>query len=360
MRSLLNEVPLFIQVFLVAIFALSANADVTQVDVFYPESSPSHEILQLTGTVEAVQNAELATFQSGLIAEIYVEAGDTVSKGAKLLSLDDKLVRLNLAEAIASMEAAKVKQLEAERLYSEVSALSKQKVVADTIIGERRASVASAKAELTMQQANLARQQEVLKRHTLYAPFTGIIATRNADLGEWVSQQTSVFNLVEQQHLRLRLAIPQEYYGLLAEQKNIPTTVTPDFSNATAIEAKLDRLIAVSNNLNRTLTAFINLPDAAPLVAGMSAKAEIKLPLDRQGVIWLPLSAIRQHPDGGASVFAVVDNKAKRFIIKVVKQKNNSVAVSGAPAELAFVASGVELLREGDDLKISNVAGHPK
>lgn len=360
MRSLLIRVSLIVQAFLLTIVALPASADVTQVDVFYPELSPSHEILRLTGTVEAVQNAELATVQSGLIAGIYVEAGDTVSKGTKLLSLDDTLVRLSLAEAAASMEATKVKQKEAERLYNEVSTLSKQKVVAATMIGERRASLASANAELTMQQANLARQQEVVNRHTLYAPFAGVIASRNADLGEWVNQQTKVFNLVEQQHLRLRVAIPQEYYGLLAEQKDVTTTVTPDFSNAITIEAKLDRLIAVSNQQNRTLTALINLPETASLVAGMSATAEIKLQLDQHTHIWLPKSAIKQHPDGGTSVFAVVDNKAKRFIVKVINQRNNLVAVSGAPAKQAFVVSGVELLREGDELKIATVAGQPK
>jgi RND family efflux transporter MFP subunit len=360
MRSLLNRVLLIIPTFLAATFVLSANAEVTQVDVYYPELSPSHEVLQLTGTVEAVQNSELASFQSGLIAAIYVEAGDTVAKGEKLLSLDDTLVRLNLAEAVASMEAAEVKLQESERLYNEVSTLSKQKVVADTIIGERRSNLASAKAELTMQQANLARQKEIVNRHTLYAPFSGVIANRNADVGEWVSQQTKVFNLIEQQNLRLKVAIPQEYYALLVDQKNIMTTVTPDFSNATTIEATLDRLIAISNNLNRTFTALINLPESAPLVAGMSASVEIKLPTTSQGVIWLPKSAIKQHPDGGVSIFAVVDNKAKRFIVKVLKQQNNLVAISSAPANLAFVISGVELLREGDELEIRAGKGQSK
>ena len=359
MRAFLISMLLFSQALMITMFSLPARAEVTPVDVVYPETSQSHQILQLTGTVEARQNAELSTQQSGLIAALYVEVGDNVAKGDKLLTLDDTLARLSLAEAKASVEAARVAQAEAERLYKEVLALSKQKVVAETLIGERKAGVASAKAELAMRRASLELQQEVVSRHSLYAPFAGVIASRNADLGEWVSQQTRVFNLVQQQELRLNLAIPQEYYGQLAGREKVAVTVTPDFANAPAIEASLSRLVAVSNNQSRTLTAHVDLPADAKLVAGMSAKAEIKLPQSRENLVWLPKSAIKQHPDGGASIFAVVDNKAKRFLVKVVRQQGEKVAVSGAPANQALVMSGIELMREGHELKINSVQGQP-
>lgn len=359
MRVFLISVLLFSQALMITLLSLPARAEVTQVDVVYPETSQSHGVLQLTGTVEARQNAELSTQQSGLVAALYVEVGDKVAKGTKLLTLDDTLARLSLAEVKASLAAARVAQTEAERLYNEVLALSKQKVVAKTLIGERKAGVASAKAELALRQASLAMQQEVVSRHTLYAPFAGVIATRNADLGEWVSQQTRVFNLVQQQGLRLNLAIPQEYYGQLVNQEKVQVTVTPDFADAAAIEAYLSRLVAVSNNQSRTLTAHIDLADDVNLVAGMSAKAEIKLPQSRQNLLWLPKSAIKQHPDGGASIFAVVNNKAKRFLIKVVREQDGKVAVSGAPQNQALVMSGIELMREGHELKINAVQGQP-
>ncbi|WP_281560599.1 efflux RND transporter periplasmic adaptor subunit [Thalassomonas sp. RHCl1] len=359
MRAFLISILLFNLAVMTSVFSLPARAEITQVDVVYPKTNQSHQILQLTGTVEARQNAELSTQQSGLVAALYVEAGDKVAKGDKLLTLDDTLARLSLAEAKASVEAGRVAQAEAERLYKEVLALSKQKVVAETLIGERKAGVASAKAELAMRKASLALQQEVVNRHSLYAPFAGVIASRNADLGEWVSQQTRVFNLVQQQELRLNLAIPQEYYGQLIDREKVAVTVTPDFADAAAIEAHLSRLVAVANNQSRTLTAHVDLPASANLVAGMSAEAEIKLPQSKENLVWLPKSAIKQHPDGGASIFAVVDNKAKRFLVKVVRQQGEKVAVSGAPANQALVRSGIELMREGHELKINSVQGQP-
>ena len=359
MRSLLSRLAGLVPALAMVLLAFPGHAEVTPVEVVYPQLEQSRQVLQLTGTVEAAQHAGLATQQSGLIASLHVEVGDRVAKGAKLLTLDDTLARLGQAEAAASVEVARVALAEAKRLYEEVLALSKQKVIAETLIGERRAGLAQARAELARQQANLASQQEVVRRHTLYAPFAGVIATRNADIGEWVSQQTAVLTLVQQHQLRLNVAIPQEYYGQLVDQANIAVTVTPDFANAQAIKASLSRLVAVSNSQSRTLTAHIDLPDNARLLAGMSAKAELELPLSREDLVWLPKSAIKLHPDGGASIFAVVNNKAKRFLITVIRQRDNLVAVAGAPADFALVASGVELMRDGNAVKINNPQGKP-
>ena len=359
MRSLLSLVAGLAPALALSLLAFPGQAEVTPVEVVYPQLNQSRQVLQLTGTVEAAQHAELATQQSGLIASLHVEVGDRVTKGSKLLTLDDTLARLSLAEAAASVEVARVARTEAKRLFEEVLALSKQKVVAETLIGERRAGLAQAKAELSRQQANLALQEEVVRRHTLYAPFSGVIATRNADIGEWVSQQTAVLTLVQQQQLRLNVAIPQEYYGQLVNQADIAVTVNPDFANAPAIKASLSRLVAVSNSQSRTLTAHIDLPADTQLLAGMSAKAELELPLSREDLVWLPKSAIKLHPDGGASIFAVVNNKAKRFLITVVRQRDNLVAVSGAPADFALVASGVELMRDGHAVKVNNPQGKP-
>ncbi|MBO9491158.1 efflux RND transporter periplasmic adaptor subunit [Endozoicomonas sp. G2_1] len=347
----------------------SLSAHTTAVDVFYPKPSTAFKTLKLTGTVEAAQNADLASLQAGVIEQLFVEVGDKVSKGQKLLALDATLAKLTLAETKASVDSSKVSLAEAKRLYQEVLALSKQQVVAQTLINERKAAVAAANAELARQTASLARQTELVNRHTLYAPFAGIIASRNADLGEWVTQQTSVFNLVEQDKLRLALAVPQEYYQYLThdqgqntEQASVSALITPDFNGATSFTRTVSRLVAVSNQQSRTLLVHIDLSgeqqeQTSALVPGMSATAELQFSLNQQNqtpVIWLPEQALKQHPDGGSSVFAVVNNQAKRFIVNVLEKREQQIAVTGAPAEHAYVTSGIALLRDGQALTIKS------
>lgn len=326
------------------------------VDVYYPQKEKTNQVLKLTGTIQAKQNSELATLVDGLIEEIFVEAGDIVKKGETLIALDSTLAELVLAEASAEQRASQIVLDEAERRYKEVLSLSKNQVVAETLIAERRASFAEAEADLIRRKASVKLQQEVVDRHILKAPFAGVIAARNADNGEWVTRQHSVFNLVEQDNLRLSVEIPQEYYSLLVGQQ-VPVLVNPDSNKAHQYQAKLDRLVKISKSQSRSFTGHIYLPQNAELVAGMSARAEIKLPTQQQTMIWLPRAAIKQHPDGGNSVFAVVNDKAKRVLVNIVEQENDRVAVTNASADYGYVISGVEVLRDDAELQISNKLG---
>jgi len=349
-RLKLQQVALVIPFFVLT----QVSAQTTAVDAYYPKLAIDQQKLTLTGTIEAKQNAELASLQSGVIQGLFVEAGDQVQKGQKLMSLDATLAQLRLAETQANLDASQVAKTEAMRLYNEVLALSKKQVVAQTLIDERKAAVATALAELSQQQNSLNYQQEVVNRHNLYAPFSGTIATRNVNLGEWVSQQNSVYTLVKHSDLRLVIAIPQEYYQQLQQQLELKLKITPDFIQAKSFEAKLSRLIPVSHNQSRTLLAHVDLPNTQDLLPGMSANAELTFNQQQNQVLWLPKSALKQHPDGGQSIFAIVDNKAKRYIVDIVESKGQQIAVSGAPATHAYITSGVELLREGSDLQVKN------
>lgn len=335
----------------------SAMARVTQVDIFKPETAQNYQVLSLTGTIEAKQNANLAPLQSGVVAKLFVEQGDQVVKGQKLMALDAKLAELSLAQLKAKVAAAITSKEEADRLYKEVVDLSKKQLVAETLMSERFSTYQVASAQLAQANAELSHQQEVFNRHTLYAPFNGVIADRNLDLGEWVTQQTNAFTLVEQDNLRLKISIPQEYYAQLANQSNVAVAVMPDSIQSNTIEASLNRLVAVASDSSRTFIGLVDLPKYAGLVAGMSAQAQINIPASNQNMLWLPKTAIKQHPDGGRSVFAAIDGKAQRYLVKVVKQQGNRVAVTGAPADLSFVVSGVELLNQGDALTTNQVDG---
>lgn len=344
---------IYISVSLTLLSVAAIAQEPVAVDVFVPATGQgANQTITLTGTVESEQHANLAVLESGVVSELFVEVGDKVTQGQALMTLDATLAKLTLSEAQAALASVQVARDEAERLYNEVLALSKKQVVAQTLIAERNAALAEAEAALIQQRAKVELQQEIIKRHTLLAPFSGVIAHRNANLGEWVTQQTPVYTLIENDNLRLSVAIPQEYFALLAD-KLVSAKVQPDFTNADVIYAQLDRLVAVTDNQSRTLTGHIYLPKDTAMVAGMSASAQIVLPDITEDIVWLPRSALKVHPDGGSSVFVVRNNTAKRVLVEVVEQKRDQIAVKNASADQVFVASGVELLRDGDLLEVN-------
>jgi RND family efflux transporter MFP subunit len=363
MNRLLGRIRLLDVSVLIIMLIATANYATAQsqqsqinVDVFYPNPIQSNINIILTGTVEAKQRAQLAPLEAGRVKQLEVEIGDIVTKGQTLLSLDSKLAELEVLAAKASLMAIQVNLNEANRLYQEVLLLSKQQLVAQTLISERAALLANSEAQLANSQATLSLRHELLNRHTLQAPFAGVIAQRNVDLGEWITQQTPILTLVAQDDLRLTISIPQQYYSRLAKQLNVSVKVVPDSVDAQSFSAVLNRLVPVSDPITRTFMAQIDLPKETDLVAGMSARAQISLPNTSQKTFMLPRSAIKQHPDGGSSVFIVKNGMAKRIITSYVQMSGNLVEISDHPVDLPYIVTGVELLKDGTPVTANTVA----
>ncbi len=333
-----------------------------KVDVLYPQQLEQSQTIRLPGTVLARQHAQLASLESGRVASLAVEVGDAVSQGQVLLSLEDRLAELTVAGAAAEVKAAELNLQEAKRLYDEVRRLSVQQVVAKTLIAERAALLANAEVELARVKANHSLQQERLKRHSLRAPFAGVIAVRNVDVGEWVTPQTAVLTLVAQNDLRLSVAVPQQHHSLLHDTDQVEVMVVPDIAGIEPVAATLSRMVPVTDVQTRTFTAQIDLPDSANsgLLVGMSAQAVLTVPDTAQAAIVLPRSAVKQHPDGNSSLFVVVNNRAQRVVTPVTSLPGDQVAVYGQAADQAYIISGVELLTEGAPVQINVVQGNKR
>lgn len=334
----------------VFVCSMPVNATSTiSVNIVQGEVASTNETLMLSGTVESKQHANLAPLKSGVVANVFVEAGDVVNKGQKLIQLDNKLAQLELQQAMAEYQSAQAEQLEAKRLLQEVNKLSSKKVVAQTTIGERQSHLAITKAQVLRAKASVEQHEESLARHLLRAPFAGIVAARHIDIGEWVTQQTAVYTLVEQQKLRVKLAIPQEYLFQLTKAESHQVIVTPDVLGAASISATLSQIVNVANEKSRAVTAWVNLPKGHGLVAGMSAKVKLTLSgnTSNKHVVWLPKSSIKVHPDGGRSVFIVENGSAENVKVKVTQSQGDKVAVVGINETHRVVTSGVALLKAG-------------
>src|SRR5690606_1264441 len=154
------------------------------------------EELRLTGTLTAQRHARLSTRADGLVADIQVDAGDRVAAGDVLLDLDSALANHALRRAEASVEEARARVAESERLIQEARRLVADQHIPQTEVASREANAALARAALAASEAAAAEQAEIVRRHSLPAPFDGVIARRLTEIGEWVVRGTAVLELV--------------------------------------------------------------------------------------------------------------------------------------------------------------------
>jgi HlyD family secretion protein len=153
------------------------------------------------GTVQACRRARIAPATGGQIERLEVREGDRVEAGRLLLELwnDDLAAQLALAEredvatrarAEEACALADVAEREAQRLVR----LRKQGVAAEETteraVGEaaaRRAACAAAQASTTVAAARIDVARAALDRTILRAPFAGVVAEVNGELGEFVT-----------------------------------------------------------------------------------------------------------------------------------------------------------------------------
>jgi HlyD family secretion protein len=153
------------------------------------------------GTVEACQRAKIAPATGGQIERLDVREGDRVEAGQLLLALwnDDLAAQLTLSErehgsARARAAEACVLADVAEREANRLLRLRKQGVVSeentDRSVGEaaaRRAACDAAQAGIGTSQARIDVARAALDRTILRAPFAGIVAEVNGEVGEFVT-----------------------------------------------------------------------------------------------------------------------------------------------------------------------------
>ena len=153
------------------------------------------------GTVDACQRAGLSPALGGQIANLPVDDGDRVEQGQLLLELwnEDIKAELTLAERdarasrsrareacviadVAKRDAARMMTLHDQQLASEEAADQAEGKAESTAAGcaaaEDAARVSEARIDVTLAH---------LKRTQLFAPFAGVIAEINGELGEFVT-----------------------------------------------------------------------------------------------------------------------------------------------------------------------------
>jgi HlyD family secretion protein len=153
------------------------------------------------GTVKACNRAKLAPQTGGQIARLPVKKGDHVEKGQVLLELWNVDIRadLSLAERDAAATralrdqaciSARVARRESDRLTSLVERKLVSTEVAERAAGEADSSEAACRAageQIRVSQARIDAARARLERTMLRAPFAGIVAEINGEVGEFVT-----------------------------------------------------------------------------------------------------------------------------------------------------------------------------
>lgn len=268
------------------------------------------------GTVDACRRAELSPALGGQISRLPVSDGDYVEEGQLLLELwntDLKAERTRAErDAIASRSRARevcviadVAQREANRL-TQIEAQGLASVeAAEKAVGDaesRAAACAAAQDVTTVSEARIAVAEAALERTRLTAPFSGVIAEINGELGEFVTPSPvgipmpPTVDLIDATCLYISAPIDEVDAPLIKE--GLPALISLDAFPDRKFDGHVRRVAPYVLDLEKQartveIEAEINGTNNDDLLPGYSADVEVLL-ANREDVLRIPTSVITE------------------------------------------------------------------
>ena len=266
------------------------------------------------GTVKACRRAKLAPPVGGQIAALPVTEGDRVEQGQLLLRLwnDDLEAQLRLAQRDVEAAGARAEETCAEadvagRESKRVSKLRERGLSseedADVASGHARASAAACRAmrsNVGVAQARVEVAVAALERMRLVAPFDGIVAEVNGELGEFVTPSPvgiatpPAIDLVDTSCLYI--AAPIDEVDAPAIRAGMRADVTLDAFRDRSFPGTVRRIAPYVLDIEKQartveIEAEIEAEAAAGLLPGYSADVEVII-AESGSVLRVPTEAI--------------------------------------------------------------------
>ncbi len=305
------------------------------------------DVTRVTGQIRAKLEATLSAPATGTVAQLQVNVGDRVKKGAPMMVLDTSNVLIGVEQAMAARDMAKAgldsanTELErTQRLFEGGSA--PQAVLDRAQAGQRQAAAGFAQAEAALRAA-----QEMLRDHTLRAPFDGVVTARMKNIGDTVAMMppTPIFMVTNVDDLEVRLPVPESVAGALSQGMKLTGHVIP--GNA-AFEATVRTVGAVVDAQSRTVEVLADITGKPDTVLRPGSLAELDFSRSEAlAGLFVPAQALLKD-DKGSYVWVVEDGRLVRRDVQVLPVTPRFAQVQGGlqPQDKVVVESAASL-REG-------------
>lgn len=230
------------------------------------------ENIYATFNIQADKSANLAFVTTGIVESVTVEVADPIKKGQKLAELANSDLKSALAVAEANLNSSKVALKFAKRAYERESKV--KKLISESQHDQVILAYERAKTSIALMEANRDYQQALLDKTILYAPFDGVIYSKEVEVGDAVSGAMirTVLKVHDVGKVKLVLEIDQKYWKTIKVGQAFEYQVDGD---ETKYQGKISKIYPYADSANRKIKAEVEAKD---FVVGLFGSGNIVIP----------------------------------------------------------------------------------
>lgn len=250
------------------------------------------------GEISPADQVSVRPEVNGRIAELPVDIGDKVRKGALLCRLDDQDLQIERSSRLTEIDGAKLQLQKAHRSFTRAKQLFEDKLIAQEVFEDARTEFDLATNALDRAEKSLRLIEDRLTKTKILAPFDCTVLTRPVSVGQTVSgaagfnSGTEIATIANLNEMIINAHINQADVIRLqpGQQVRVQVESVPGLELTGVVERIAPQ--AVIRNGIKGFSARILLKDVDPVIRpGMTAVLNIPI-ATAQNVLAIPLSAV--------------------------------------------------------------------
>ncbi|KAA6351270.1 Cation efflux system protein CusB [termite gut metagenome] len=291
---------------------------------------PVAQIQEYTATVEAEVKNHIAPSIPVRISKILVEVGDRVSKGQKLVEMDN-----------TNFHQSKLQFENQQKEFNRIDELYKVGGVSKSDWDAMRTALDV--AETTY--------KNLSENTSLQSPISGIITARNFDDGDMFSGGVPVLTVEQMIPVKLIISVPESYFAKV--YKGATASITLDVYGEEVFTGKVSLIYPTVNPATRTFQVEITLDNKDLRVRpGMFARVTLNYgTLNR--VVVPDLAIVKQAGSGDRYVFVYKNGKVSYNKVELGRRMGAEYElISGVPDNAQVVIAGQARLLNGMEVEV--------
>jgi len=334
---------------------------------------------EAVGTIKAGTISTLSSKIMGTVKAVFVQGGDTVKQGQRLVAIDDRQVSAQLREAEAAFaearrgrtaakaarNAAKAGADLAGATYNRYLNLMKDDSASRQEFDEIKSRHHQAQATLRKTDAMLAaakqriKQAEALvsaasvreKDALIRAPFDGKISAKMIDVGDLASPGKSLLVIEKIGNYFANLELPEHYIETVTLGKKVKVIIQA--LNNRSLDGAIEEIFPAANEKSLSFLIKVKLPGQKGLRSGMFAR--VLIPMDEADMLLIPSSSVI-HSGQLTAIYIVDDKQTARYrLIRTGRLFEESIEIlSGIKEGDRYVVIPPLTLSDGDRVEAAS------
>lgn len=283
----------------------------TRYELVKPTLADIERTTILTGTIEPRDEIEIKPQISGIIAEINVEAGETVREGDVIARIKVIPDEGQLSNALSRVETARIALADARAKHERNTMLIERKVISREEFENTETALSRAEAELkaaddaySIVKEGVSRSNAKGSNTLVRATITGLVLDVPVKVGSSVIQAntmndgTTIATVADMNNMIFKGKVDETEVGLLSigQPMDISVGALPDLKLNAVIEKIAPKGTDTNGANTFEIKAALDVPEGEMLRAGYSANARVVLNSVRD-VITVPESVVEWDGD---------------------------------------------------------------